>query len=61
MALSYSLYHSDMANASRKGCGDVDSDKFGKQGGITNGAKWYSLQGGTYYNLTFFSNTKNTF
>ncbi|CAH1967571.1 unnamed protein product [Acanthoscelides obtectus] len=46
LALSYSTKHADMANPNRKGCGDIDSNKFAKQGGITNGAKWYSLQGG---------------
>lgn len=35
-----------MASPTRRGCGDIDSSKFGKQGGITNGAKWYSLRGG---------------
>ncbi|KAG5865918.1 hypothetical protein JTB14_028089 [Gonioctena quinquepunctata] len=46
LALSYSNHHADMADQSRKGCGDVDSNRFAKQGGITNGAKWYNLQGG---------------
>nr|XP_022910449.1 carboxypeptidase E-like [Onthophagus taurus] len=46
LALSYSTYHKDMADPSRKGCGDSDSDNFAKEGGITNGAKWYSLEGG---------------
>ncbi|KAJ8920476.1 hypothetical protein NQ315_005344 [Exocentrus adspersus] len=46
LALSYSTHHADMASPKRKGCGDVDSNRFAKQGGITNGAKWYSLQGG---------------
>ncbi|XP_050297220.1 carboxypeptidase E-like [Anthonomus grandis grandis] len=46
LALAYSTNHADMASPNRKGCGDVDSSKFAKQGGITNGAKWYSLQGG---------------
>lgn len=46
LALAYSTYHADMSSAARTGCGDIDSNLFGKQGGITNGAKWYSLQGG---------------
>lgn len=46
LALQYSTKHADMANPRRRGCGDSESSKFGKQGGITNGAKWYSLQGG---------------
>lgn len=51
LALAYSTNHADMASINRKGCGDVDSSKFAKQGGITNGAKWYSLQGGNYFSL----------
>ncbi|XP_045467352.1 carboxypeptidase E-like isoform X1 [Harmonia axyridis] len=46
LALQYSLYHADMADPRRKTCGDIESINFPKQGGITNGAKWYSLQGG---------------
>ncbi|KAK9751479.1 Zinc carboxypeptidase [Popillia japonica] len=46
LALAYSTYHADMANPKRRGCGDSMSDKFPKQGGITNGAQWYNLQGG---------------
>ncbi|XP_044262132.1 carboxypeptidase E-like [Tribolium madens] len=46
LALAYSTHHADMASPKRGGCGDADSDRFGKQGGITNGAKWYSLAGG---------------
>lgn len=46
LALTYSTHHADMSKPTRKGCGDVDSNKFPRQGGITNGAKWYSLQGG---------------
>ncbi|CAG9772666.1 unnamed protein product [Ceutorhynchus assimilis] len=46
LALAYSTSHVDMASPKRRGCGDGDSAKFAKQGGITNGAKWYSLQGG---------------
>ncbi|XP_066142240.1 carboxypeptidase E-like isoform X1 [Euwallacea fornicatus] len=45
LALSYSVNHADMANQHRKGCGNTES-QFSKQGGITNGAQWYSLQGG---------------
>lgn len=45
LAMAYSTHHKDMANPSRHGCGD-DGYNFGKQGGITNGAAWYSVQGG---------------
>ncbi|XP_050531282.1 carboxypeptidase E-like [Daktulosphaira vitifoliae] len=45
LALSYANQHADMANANRLPCrgGDIN---FGKEGGITNGAKWYSVRGG---------------
>lgn len=46
LALSYSLYHADMAKPDRRSCGDYESMRFPKQQGITNGAKWYSLEGG---------------
>lgn len=51
LALVYSNNHADMASPQRGGCGDTDSNKFGKQGGITNGAKWYSLQGGAFFSI----------
>lgn len=46
------MAHEDMASTKRKGCyitdeADSDSYNFGKQGGVTNGAAWYSLKGGT--------------
>jgi len=34
-----------MANPNRMPCRDGDTN-FGKEGGITNGAKWYSVRGG---------------
>ncbi|XP_060525923.1 carboxypeptidase E-like isoform X2 [Cylas formicarius] len=46
LARVYADNHADMANVNRKSCGDADSNHFAKQGGITNGAQWYSLQGG---------------
>lgn len=45
LALSYANYHADMANANRMACRGGDTN-FGKEGGITNGAKWYSVKGG---------------
>ncbi|KAJ4443963.1 hypothetical protein ANN_05752 [Periplaneta americana] len=45
LALAYSTHHKNMASPQRRGCGD-DGYNFGKQGGITNGAAWYSVQGG---------------
>ncbi|KAI8420439.1 hypothetical protein MSG28_008929 [Choristoneura fumiferana] len=51
LALAYAEAHADMASPSRPGCHTTSSDEsstfnFGKQGGVTNGAAWYSLKGG---------------
>ncbi|KAG6446457.1 carboxypeptidase E [Manduca sexta] len=51
LAMAYASAHADMASATRKGCHTTSSDdsvafNFGKQGGVTNGAAWYSLKGG---------------
>ncbi|XP_049851075.1 carboxypeptidase E-like isoform X6 [Schistocerca gregaria] len=46
LALSYAQQHATMANRSRPGCEAGDQFSFGRQGGITNGAAWYSVQGG---------------
>lgn len=43
LATQYALYHADMADPARLGCGgpgDQESARFGKTGGITNGAQW---------------------
>ncbi|CAB3379664.1 Hypothetical predicted protein [Cloeon dipterum] len=45
LALAYSENHATMSNPKRSGCG-YDGYNFGKQKGITNGAAWYSVQGG---------------
>jgi len=45
LALSYSTFHPKMANPDTPSCDDL-SNSFGKQGGITNGAAWYSVDGG---------------
>ncbi|GLG98031.1 Carboxypeptidase D [Gryllus bimaculatus] len=45
LAHAYADKHATMAKANRRGCGR-DGYNFGKQGGITNGAAWYSVQGG---------------
>nr|CAD7428661.1 unnamed protein product [Timema monikensis] len=45
LALSYANLHKSMSSPDRKGCG-YDGYNFGKQRGITNGAAWYSVQGG---------------
>jgi hypothetical protein len=45
LALSYSTFHPKMANPDTPSCDD-SSTGFGKQGGLTNGAAWYSVEGG---------------
>ncbi|XP_033747917.1 carboxypeptidase E-like [Pecten maximus] len=45
LALSYSLYHTLMAK-DHPTCDMSGDDDFAKQGGITNGAAWYSVAGG---------------
>nr|CAD7449660.1 unnamed protein product [Timema bartmani] len=47
LALSYANLHKSMSSPDRKGCG-YDGYNFGKQRGITNGAAWYSVQGGEF-------------
>ncbi|KAB0802949.1 hypothetical protein PPYR_05135 [Photinus pyralis] len=46
LALAYSTAHADMASPTRRECSDSENNGFTRQGGITNGAKWYSLEGG---------------
>lgn len=45
LAEIYASSHADMADPNREAC-DKDGTKFGEQGGITNGARWYALTGG---------------
>ena len=42
----YSKSHPTMADPKRDSCDPMDTMNFGKSGGITNGAKWYSVRGG---------------
>lgn len=42
-----------MALVDRPGCGEGGYN-FGKQGGITNGAAWYSIEGGKYHLCCLF-------
>ncbi|CAH0728768.1 unnamed protein product, partial [Brenthis ino] len=50
LALAYANAHADMASRNRPGCRAVPAlptaYNFGNQGGVTNGAAWYSLKGG---------------
>ncbi|KAJ2947032.1 hypothetical protein O0L34_g16377 [Tuta absoluta] len=51
LAMAYARNHADMADPNRRGCHVTSSEdsstfNFGKQGGVTNGAQWYSLKGG---------------
>ncbi|XP_014254096.1 carboxypeptidase E-like [Cimex lectularius] len=45
LAQVYANNHADMADPRKEGCG-YRGYNFGKQGGITNGAAWYSVDGG---------------
>ncbi|KAL1459326.1 hypothetical protein WDU94_011320 [Cyamophila willieti] len=46
LAQTYANNHADMANPERVPCPDSGSTNFARQGGITNGAKWYVVTGG---------------
>ena len=48
LAESYSRNHASMADPDREPCDMSPDDKFGTQGGITNGAAWYSVAGGRF-------------
>lgn len=45
LAQVYARNHKSMASPTRAKC-EPDEEDFGKQGGITNGAAWYSVTGG---------------
>merc|ERR1712141_389247 len=45
IALGYAKNHARMSDPKTKGC-DKPENSFAKQGGITNGAAWYSVAGG---------------
>jgi hypothetical protein len=45
IALNYANNHAHMSDPKIKGC-DKPENSFAKQGGITNGAAWYSVSGG---------------
>lgn len=44
--MSYSLMHKRMAKPDQPACDKDGHDSFAKHGGITNGARWYSVRGG---------------
>jgi len=46
LALSYSQAHARMAKPDQPSCDKSAEDTFAPKGGITNGARWYSLKGG---------------
>ena len=52
MAEEYARNHATMSH-DHKPCDMSGDDSFGKQGGITNGAAWYSVQGGEYLCLQY--------
>ena len=43
--MAYSRNHARMADSNTPSC-DKNEQGFAKQGGITNGAAWYSVEGG---------------
>ena len=45
IALNYASNHAHMSDPNTKGC-EKPENNFAKQGGITNGAAWYSVGGG---------------
>ena len=45
IALNYAKNHAHMADPKTPGC-EKPENNFAKQGGITNGAAWYSVGGG---------------
>ncbi|OQV14136.1 Carboxypeptidase E [Hypsibius exemplaris] len=45
LAIAYASKHAQMMNVERQVCG-ANGINFAKQGGITNGADWYSVKGG---------------
>ena len=47
LAQTYSTAHPRMSNPATPGCDEPESS-FAKQGGITNGAAWYSVAGGNF-------------
>jgi hypothetical protein len=46
LSMLYSKKHPTMADPARRSCDPLEDNTFGKSGGITNGAKWYSVRGG---------------
>uniref|UniRef100_A0A915HML5 Peptidase M14 carboxypeptidase A domain-containing protein n=1 Tax=Romanomermis culicivorax TaxID=13658 RepID=A0A915HML5_ROMCU len=46
LALAYSTKHAHMAKNDHKACSMSENEKFADHGGITNGARWYSVKGG---------------
>jgi hypothetical protein len=46
LAMSYSTAHAHMAKDDHPPCDMGGDDQFATRGGITNGARWYSLKGG---------------
>ncbi|KRY01998.1 Carboxypeptidase E [Trichinella pseudospiralis] len=45
LAMSYSTKHANMADPKREPC-PLAGEDFSRRGGITNGARWYSVRGG---------------
>lgn len=54
LASSYASLHTEMIDLNREPC-EKDSNNFAEQGGITNGAGWYSVAGG----ITQYDNSRS--
>ena len=59
LAETYAEGHSEMAKPHRP-CDMTSDDSFFKQGGITNGAAWYSVEGGMCTALCVMSLFRST-
>lgn len=46
LATVYANGHAHMAKNDHPPCDGTPADNFARQGGVTNGAKWYSVSGG---------------
>lgn len=46
LAVSYAAHHAEMARPGRPPCSPGEEEDFAHHGGITNGARWYSVRGG---------------
>ena len=60
LALAYANNHARMADMNTPSC-DKNDEGFARKGGITNGAAWYSVEGGNVYTCFHFYSLVVTF